>query len=430
MPVNSMTYPRYDAYKPSGSKWLEEIPSHWHLEKLGPLLRPVSIKGQPDLPLLSITRQHGVIVRDVDDQDANHNFIPDDLSGYKVIKPGQFGMNKMKAWQGSYGVSKYLGLVSPAYFIFDFTREVLPEFFHVAIRSRLYVSFFAGASDGVRVGQWDLSKPRMKAIPFMVPPPEEQASIAQFLGENSEKIDDAIESKEKQIALLEEYKRSTIRMALTGGSISRRAVRQSGIDWIGEIPSHWDVVPGLAVMREKKVSNKGMKQDRVLSLSYGDIVIKSDEKMHGLMPESFETYQIVNRGDVIVRCTDLQNDQTSLRTGLSRHDGIITSAYLNLNAINGYLPEFLHLYLHYLDISKAIYKFGSGLRQNLSWEDFKRLPVILLPLREQQEIVDFVARQSEKIDQAISYQKELIKQLSVYRATLIDATVTGKIKVL
>ncbi|EOF5284476.1 restriction endonuclease subunit S, partial [Salmonella enterica] len=101
----------------------------------------------------------------MDDKESNHNFIPDDLSGYKKLEKGQFGMNKMKAWQGSYGVSKFTGIVSPAYFIFDFTKAINPEFFNWAIRSKLYVSFFGSASDGVRIGQWDLSKARMKVIP-------------------------------------------------------------------------------------------------------------------------------------------------------------------------------------------------------------------------------------------------------------------------
>ncbi|EEJ9248955.1 restriction endonuclease subunit S, partial [Salmonella enterica subsp. enterica serovar Muenchen] len=151
-------------------------------------LSPVSIKNCPDLPLLSITRELGVIERDIEDQDSNHNFIPDDLSGYKKLEKGQFGMNKMKAWQGSYGVSKYTGIVSPAYFVFNFTKAINPEFFNWAIRSKLYVSFFGSASDGVRIGQWDLSKDRMKAIPFILPPEEEQIQIANFLVQKTEQI--------------------------------------------------------------------------------------------------------------------------------------------------------------------------------------------------------------------------------------------------
>lgn len=108
--------------KYSGVKWLGDIPAHWETIKLRQLLHPVSVKNHPDLPLLSVVREQGVIVRDVSDKEANHNFIPDDLSGYKVVRKGQFAMNKMKAWQGSYGISDYTGIVSPAYFIFKVSR--------------------------------------------------------------------------------------------------------------------------------------------------------------------------------------------------------------------------------------------------------------------------------------------------------------------
>lgn len=202
--------------KDSEVEWIGKIPAHWDLVKLGSCLSPVSVKNCPELPLLSITREQGVIERDVDDKESNHNFIPDDLSGYKKLEKGQFGMNKMKAWQGSYGVSKFTGIVSPAYFIFDFTKAINPEFFNWAIRSKLYVSFFGSASDGVRIGQWDLSKARMKVIPFVLPSEEEQLLIAKHLDEKLEQVDVAIKIKLQQIERLREYKSSLINSAVTG----------------------------------------------------------------------------------------------------------------------------------------------------------------------------------------------------------------------
>ncbi|MDX1352503.1 MAG: restriction endonuclease subunit S [Thiomicrorhabdus sp.] len=202
--------------KDSEVEWIGKIPEHWDLVKLGSCLSPVSVKNCPELPLLSITREQGVIERDVDDKESNHNFIPDDLSGYKKLEKGQFGMNKMKAWQGSYGVSKFTGIVSPAYFIFDFTKAINPEFFNWAIRSKLYVSFFGSASDGVRIGQWDLSKARMKVIPFVLPCEEEQLLIAKHLDEKLEQVDVAIKIKLQQIERLREYKSSLINSAVTG----------------------------------------------------------------------------------------------------------------------------------------------------------------------------------------------------------------------
>ncbi|MGH8658077.1 MAG: restriction endonuclease subunit S, partial [Gammaproteobacteria bacterium] len=159
----------YPAYKDSGVPWLGEVPEHWGVRKLRSVLAQVTERNRPDLPLLSVVREEGVIQRDTSSKDENHNFIPDDLSNYKVVRTGQFVMNKMKAWQGSYGVSHHDGIVSPAYFVFDLSG-VGGEFFHSAIRSRAYVPFFTQASDGVRIGQWDLAQFRMNEIPFIVPP--------------------------------------------------------------------------------------------------------------------------------------------------------------------------------------------------------------------------------------------------------------------
>lgn len=203
------------AMKPSGIDWLGDIPAHWEMIKLRQLLHPVSEKNHPELPLLSVVREQGVIIRDVDDMEANHNFIPDDLSGYKVVRKGQFAMNKMKAWQGSYGISNYTGIVSPAYYVFDVNFDNL-EYFHYAIRSKVYVNFFAQASDGIRVGQWDLSIPKMKEIPFIVPPEDEQEAIIKYIPQISAQFDEEIERLQRKIELLLEQKNKLISEIVTG----------------------------------------------------------------------------------------------------------------------------------------------------------------------------------------------------------------------
>ena len=203
------------ALRDSGVKWLGDIPAHWNTIKLRQILHPVSIKNHPELPLLSVVRERGVIIRDVDDKESNHNYVPDDLSGYKMVKKGQFAMNKMKAWQGSYGVSDYTGIVSPAYFIFDIDFDNL-KYFHYAIRSKVYVNFFAQASDGIRVGQWDLQMDKMKEIPFIVPPADEQIQIVEYIESALPKYDDAICVLREEIRGLEELKTKLISDVVTG----------------------------------------------------------------------------------------------------------------------------------------------------------------------------------------------------------------------
>ena len=200
--------------------------------------------------------------------------------------------------------------------------------------------------------------------------------------------------------------------------------KESGVDWLGAIPSDWDLQPAFKYIKENKTKNTGLLENTVLSLSYGKIIIKPEEKLTGLVPESFETYQIVEPNDIIIRCTDLQNDKVSLRTGLVENRGIITSAYLGLKVFQNYNSKFLHYYLHSLDITKAIYKFGTGLRQNLSFLDFKRLPLVDISLDLQQKIANFLDQKTGQIDQAIALKQQQIEKLNEYKQIVIQNAVT------
>lgn len=187
---------RYDSYKPSGVAWIAEVPSHWELKQLRAYLKLISDKGHGDKQLLSVTREQGVIIRNVENKEENHNYIPDDLSGYKLIKRGQFAVNKMKSWQGSYGVSEYEGIVSPAYYVCDLNFPC-KDFFNTTIRSKAYIPFFTQLSKGIRVDQWDLSPIALKSIYFVVPPIDEQEAIVAFLDSKTSKIDSYVAERER-----------------------------------------------------------------------------------------------------------------------------------------------------------------------------------------------------------------------------------------
>lgn len=200
--------------------------------------------------------------------------------------------------------------------------------------------------------------------------------------------------------------------------------QDSGVEWLGKIPKHWKVQPGRAYLQPQKTKNTGNKVTTVLSLSYGRIVVKPEEKLHGLVPESFETYQIVEPGNIIVRATDLQNDQTSLRIGLVRDKGIITSAYLCLVPSQKMDSRFTYYLLHAYDLLKVYYSMGSGLRQNLDYIDFKYLPLPIPELEEQKRIVEFLDRKTFEIDQAIAQKQRLIELLQEQKSILINQAVT------
>lgn len=201
--------------KDSGIAWIGMVPEHWEIKTLRAYIRIYSEKNHAEKQLLSVTREQGVILRDVDSKEENHNFIPDDLSGYKLVRRGDFAINKMKSWQGSYGVSNYEGIVSPAYYVCKLEFEY-KDFFNKSIRCKAYVPFFNQYSKGIRVDQWDLSPIALKNIPFFEPPISEQNEIVAYIDRKVAQIDKMKASELAQIEKLKEYKQRLISDVVTG----------------------------------------------------------------------------------------------------------------------------------------------------------------------------------------------------------------------
>lgn len=200
--------------------------------------------------------------------------------------------------------------------------------------------------------------------------------------------------------------------------------KDSGVEWLGEVPEHWEVLPGRTCLSLNKEKNGRNIETTVLSLSYGRVVIKPPEKLTGLVPASFEGYQLIQPGDVIIRPTDLQNDTTSLRVGLAKNRGIITSAYLGLRPVKKTSSEFLYYLLHAYDLMKVYYGMGTGMRQSLDWRDFKYLNLSLPPRTEQDRIVSFLNEKTTQIDALIAKKQRQIELLDEQKAILINRAVT------
>ena len=423
---------RYESYKDSGVEWMGEVPSHWEISSLGKIFLSVSEKNRPDLPLLSITRELGVIERDTEDQDSNHNFIPDDLSNYKILKKGQFGMNKMKAWQGSYGVSNFTGIVSPAYYIFDFIKSINPQFFHWAIRSKIYVSFFGSASDGVRIGQWDLSKSRMKSIPFIIPSNNEQQKIAQFLDDKTAKIDQAVNLAEKQIALLKEHKQILIQNAVTRGLNPDVPLKDSGVEWIGQVPEHWEI---LSIKRLSQVK-RGASPRPIDNPKYFDndgeyAWVRISDVTASNMYLLETTQKLSNLGKSY--SVPLMPGSLFLSIAGSVGKPIITKIKVCIHDGFVYFPEYKQntKFLYYIFYSEQPYiglgKMGTQL--NLNTDTVGAIKIPIPPLCEQQKIADYLDTQTAKIDQAIALKTAHIEKLKEYKSVLINDVVTGKVQV-
>jgi type I restriction enzyme, S subunit len=205
---------------------------------------------------------------------------------------------------------------------------------------------------------------------------------------------------------------------------SHPACKESGVGWIDVIPTHWEIRPGLNFLMESRDKNTGMKRSVVLSLSYGRIRVKAEDELTGLVPESFETYQLVEKGDLIFRPTDLQNDKTSLRSSISEFEGIITSAYLNIRCKSHADSKYYHYLFRAIDNNKIIYGLGSGLRQNIDFRDFRRFSFPFPPKKEQSAIAAFLDEKTAKIDALIALKERMIALLKECRQIIIQQAVT------
>jgi type I restriction enzyme S subunit len=203
-----------------------------------------------------------------------------------------------------------------------------------------------------------------------------------------------------------------------------REMKDSGMSYVGDIPANWINHPVYYYFGERKHKNSLGKEDNLLSLSYGNVIRKDINTSEGLLPESFNTYNIVEPGDIVIRGTDLQNDKRSLRTGLVREHGIITSAYIDLMPVRQLNSAFFRYQLHAFDISKVFYNMGNGVRQGLNYSEFSRLMVYEPPIEEQNKIavfLDFKCAEFDSLTADIQTQIDILEQ---YKRSVITKLVT------
>lgn len=207
-----------------------------------------------------------------------------------------------------------------------------------------------------------------------------------------------------------------------------RKMKDSGIEWIGDIPEGWEIKYFVQLFSQVKNKNIGLREKNLLSLSYGKIKQKSIETVGGLLPDNFEGYNIIDRNDIVLRLTDLQNDQHSLRVGLSPERGIITSAYCSIRVRGAESPNYLYYYLHTFDIAKGFYGMGSGVRQGLNWDGLKYIRILLPPQHEQDRISVFLNQKTLEIDSILSKTISSIEEYKKLKQAVITQAVTKGVR--
>lgn len=201
--------------------------------------------------------------------------------------------------------------------------------------------------------------------------------------------------------------------------------KESGVKWLGIIPEHWDIKQYRAFFTQRKAPNTGLQEKNLLSLSYGKIIQKDIHSSGGLTPESFASYNIIQKGDIILRLTDLQNDHKSLRTGLCTQRGIITSAYVSLRPLReDVLSPYFQYQLHVFDSRKCIYGSGGGVRQTLNYDILVRLKACVPPSQEQNAIVTYLDKKCAEIDELVSCRQAIIERLKELKQSIIAEAVT------
>jgi type I restriction enzyme S subunit len=416
----------YAEYKESGSKWLGAVPAKWEVRNLRTLISKRAERDRPDLPLLSVAREKGVFVRSMTDADENHNVIPEDLTNYKVARAGNLVINKMKAWQGSMGIAPCDGIVSPAYFVFDF-RIANHAFGQRLLRSKPYVAHFAQASDGVRVGQWDLSIPGMRQIPVLVPNDDEQAAIVRFLDHANRKIDGFIRAKRKLIGLLNEQKQAIIHRAVTRGLHPDVPLKPSGIPWLGDISKHWEVRRAKYLFREVDDRSKDGKETH-LAMSQRLGLVPSSMVESAMRSESYAGAKLCQEGDLVL-------NRLKAHLGvfaLAKQGGVISPDYSVFRKRAAISMEYCESVLKSSACRRELRIRAKGLVEGfwrLYTDDFYDIRLPVPPFEEQKEIMAAITVETAALTTAIARTEREIALMQEYRTRLTADLVTGKLDV-
>ena len=416
--------------KDSGIEWVGAIPNHWRVSKIKQIVRWKSVNGQPDLPVLSLYRDYGVIPKD--SRDDNHNVTSLDTSGYKVVEHGDLVINKMKAWQGSLAVSEYNGIVSPAYHICKITSEnICKKYLHYLLRDASYLPEYMRLSTGLRVGQWDLSFDDFKNIPFLVPPLAEQERIAAFLDAECAEIDAVLEKTRASIEEYKKLKQAVITQAVTKGVRGDRPMKDSGIEWIGDIPAEW-TASKIKYCTEfaPSCNTSHLSEDSLVTFTPMECIkngyFENREAHFSALSSSYTQYQ---DGDIVfAKVTPcFENGNIAIMQGLSAGVGFGSSELFVIRpqSIN---TEFIFYYLQN-DIFKqyaCATMTGTGGLKRVS-PTFVRNYSVFIPCNEEQlEIVRYLNEKCSGIEVLIAKKQQYLTEIENYKKSLIYEYVTGK----
>lgn len=406
--------------------WISTIPKNWNLLRLKFLFEVVDIRSDDGTEeLLTVSAAYGVIPR----KHVNVTmFEAASYEGYKLCWPGDLVINSLWAWAHALGISQYHGIVSTAYGVY----RVIPKFkadlryLHWLLRSVPFQWELQTRSKGIWISRLQLTDDAFLSAPILFPPYEEQLTIAKYLDYADQILRGGVSQKQELVELMEEYKRAVIQQAVTRGLDPDVPLKPSGVEWLGDIPEHWEVRRLKTVMKER--SEKGYPNEPLLSSTQksGVILQESYENRTVLAMKDLHLLKLVLVGDFVISLRSFQGG-----IEFARDRGIISPAYTIIYPSN---PEY-HGYFAWLFKSKGFIEnlklHVTGIRegQNIDYERLSRSLIPIPPMEEQTAIVAHLDKLTSDIDAAIAHTRREIELLEEYRTRLIADVVTGKLDV-
>ena len=419
-------FKRYDSYKNSGVEWLREIPSHWEMLKTKYVHKSIKFLNTNRIcdNVLSLTLR-GVVNNNIDNPEG---LVPKDYATYQIFEKDDlvFKLIDLENISTSrVGIVHEKGIMSSAYIRLKIGKRSIPKFAYYYYYSLYINNVYNSIGCGVRS---TLNPTDLLNIKIPLPPKDEQEKIASYLDEKIAKIDAFISGKEKFIELLKEQKQIIINDAVTKGLNKNAKFKDSGVEWLGEIPSHWEMKKHkYCFVLNKEIVGNNSSNLQLLSLTKNGIKAIDKFDQSGKVPISFDTYQFISKDDIVMCLFDL--DVSAVFSGISPYEGMISSAYKSFKCNSNLLPKYCDYFFRNVFVSRKYKIYSKNVRFTMNVYDFMSLYIPLPPKSEQEKIVEYIENKISKIDKLLNLEQEYIKSLKEYKASLIDSVVTGKVKV-
>ncbi|WP_180073382.1 MULTISPECIES: restriction endonuclease subunit S [unclassified Acinetobacter] len=432
-------YQAYAEYKDSGVEWLGEIPTHWDVQPTKRFFRLIAEPAPEnnDYELLSVYTEIGVKPRKELEQKGNKASTTD---GYWLVKKGDIVVNKLLAWMGAVGYSEYEGVTSPAYDILRPTKKLNPKFYHYLFRTKIANMEFKRWSRGIMEMRLRLYFDELGRITMPFPTFKEQNEIVNFLDHETAKIDHLIEKQQQLIELLKEKRQAVISHAVTKGLDPNVPMKDSGVEWLGEVPEHWGfwkfahiapiITCGVASTPTYVEEDVGMPFLSAQNIKNNKLSLHKFNYIPHSLHEQLTKYRKPELGDILVTRVGAGIGEACIVDIDLEFSIYVSLTHIRVNsniANNKFVMYFFGTdYCKFLNYEGTVTGGGVG---NLNVNNVVKYKIALPSLQEQQKIVEYIDHYVTKQDELILKAESAISLMQERRTALISAAVTGKIDV-